>query len=295
MDLTANVTTAVSVNDGKEKDRNCAEQSDDAEQSDQSFNKDDSDIQIISVDSPEHYSNKQLSPSEAHESISSGGNTNGAPDAGDEKAGTVSADGQRETWTKSSSSPLLVKEENKTAVGKLIGTNSETTADSPRAKDISASSSPSTSQTNKPAITECNNGNHQNSKKVSSSSDSETHLNLAAIKLLQRLEFKNPGRKQIEYGLFNPEESEREKKKLRRFQTSKPRAGVCYKENGLLLDGRDVCDCLTQSCPGCFYPCPNCSSRKCGPTCRCNRKWVYDYIEDEGRTYRVEFPEQINF
>lgn len=43
----------------------------------------------------------------------------------------------------------------------------------------------------------------------------------AAIKLLQRLEFKNPGRKQIEYGTFNPESSEREKKKLRRFQNSK--------------------------------------------------------------------------
>lgn len=125
--------------------------------------------------------------------------------------------------------------------------------------------------------------------------DGETQLNQAAIKLLQRLEFKNPGRKQIEYGTFNPESSEREKKKLRRFQNSKPRTGACYKEDGILLDGRDLCDCLTESCPGCFYPCPQCGSQKCGPTCRCNRRWVYDYIEDEARTYKVEFPEAENF
>lgn len=34
-------------------------------------------------------------------------------------------------------------------------------------------------------------------------------------------------------------------------------------------------------CLGCFYPCPKCNSNKCGPECRCNRRWVYDAIETE--------------
>ncbi|XP_071436971.1 ARL14 effector protein-like isoform X1 [Pithys albifrons albifrons] len=55
-----------------------------------------------------------------------------------------------------------------------------------------------------------------------------------------------------------------------------------YDKHGrLLCNDIDLCDCLEVDCLGCFYPCPKCNSNKCGPECRCNRKWVYDTLETE--------------
>ncbi|XP_026873485.2 ARL14 effector protein [Electrophorus electricus] len=56
-----------------------------------------------------------------------------------------------------------------------------------------------------------------------------------------------------------------------------------YDSRGLLIScGRDLCDCLDVDCMGCFYPCPHCTSRKCGVECRCDRKWLYEQVEVEG-------------
>ncbi|XP_061830829.1 ARL14 effector protein [Nerophis lumbriciformis] len=56
-----------------------------------------------------------------------------------------------------------------------------------------------------------------------------------------------------------------------------------YDSKGRLLsNGKDLCDCLDVDCTGCFYPCTECSSRKCGFECRCNRKWLYEQVEVEG-------------
>ncbi|XP_029947206.1 ARL14 effector protein [Salarias fasciatus] len=56
-----------------------------------------------------------------------------------------------------------------------------------------------------------------------------------------------------------------------------------YDNKGRLLsNGKDVCDCLDGDCMGCFYPCPECGSRKCGVECRCDRKWLYEQVEVEG-------------
>ncbi|XP_063046026.1 ARL14 effector protein [Engraulis encrasicolus] len=56
-----------------------------------------------------------------------------------------------------------------------------------------------------------------------------------------------------------------------------------YDGQGLLVScGRDLCDCLDSDCLGCFYPCPDCGSRKCGVECRCDRKWLYEQVEVEG-------------
>ena len=47
------------------------------------------------------------------------------------------------------------------------------------------------------------------------------------------------------------------------------KAGIMYSDKGILLhDGADVCDCLSNHCPGCFFPCPKCRSPKCGLECR---------------------------
>uniref|UniRef100_A0A3Q2YP92 ADP-ribosylation factor-like 14 effector protein n=1 Tax=Hippocampus comes TaxID=109280 RepID=A0A3Q2YP92_HIPCM len=56
-----------------------------------------------------------------------------------------------------------------------------------------------------------------------------------------------------------------------------------YDSKGRLLsNGKDLCDCLDVDCMGCFYPCSDCSSRKCGFECRCDRKWLYEQMEVEG-------------
>ncbi|XP_078012948.1 uncharacterized protein LOC144458172 [Phascolarctos cinereus] len=64
-----------------------------------------------------------------------------------------------------------------------------------------------------------------------------------------------------------------------------------YDQRGRLnLNGEDLCDCLEQDCLGCFYPCPKCQSTKCGPTCRRNRKWIYEAIANEGGDVVNTFP-----
>ncbi|XP_066273432.1 ARL14 effector protein-like isoform X3 [Branchiostoma lanceolatum] len=115
---------------------------------------------------------------------------------------------------------------------------------------------------------------------------------------LQHLQFRNPGPMLQD---FDPEKSEREKRKLTRMvqqqkqkakssQRDKHKKRCVYDEAGVLIsDGRDLCDCLEQDCPGCHYPCPKCGSEKCGAECRCNRKWHYEWIESECRGTRRTF------
>jgi len=56
-----------------------------------------------------------------------------------------------------------------------------------------------------------------------------------------------------------------------------------YDNKGRLLsNNRDMCDCLDVDCMGCFYPCLECGSRRCGVECRCDRKWLYEQVEVEG-------------
>ncbi|XP_075595909.1 ARL14 effector protein-like isoform X3 [Balearica regulorum gibbericeps] len=102
-------------------------------------------------------------------------------------------------------------------------------------------------------------------------------------KQLKCLAFQNPGPQVAD---FNPETRE-QKKKARMSQMKKdffykPKITKKYDKHGrLLCNNIDLCDCLEKNCLGCFYPCPKCNSNKCGPECRCNRKWVYDTIATE--------------
>ncbi|KAL1140785.1 hypothetical protein AAG570_000713 [Ranatra chinensis] len=80
---------------------------------------------------------------------------------------------------------------------------------------------------------------------------------------------------------FNPNTSERENRKLTRmiYQQSVRNRSRPYDEKGLVNgSGEDLCDCRRPDCPGCFFPCKKCSSDKCGPVCRANRKFVYKYL-----------------
>jgi len=65
-----------------------------------------------------------------------------------------------------------------------------------------------------------------------------------------------------------------------------PRATRVYNNVGVRLsDNADVCDCMVVDCPGCHWPCPRCSSPKCGAECRNNRCWFYtEAVTDGSRT-----------
>ncbi|XP_071587071.1 ARL14 effector protein-like isoform X1 [Heliangelus exortis] len=102
-------------------------------------------------------------------------------------------------------------------------------------------------------------------------------------KQLKCLTFQNPGPQVAD---FNPETREQKKKacmsQMKQDFFYKPKITKKYDKHGkLLCNDIDLCDCLEKNCLGCFYPCPKCNSNKCGPECRCNRKWVYDSIETE--------------
>ncbi|XP_032529276.2 ARL14 effector protein isoform X2 [Danaus plexippus] len=89
---------------------------------------------------------------------------------------------------------------------------------------------------------------------------------------------------------FDPATSDRERRKLNRknyFMNRKNKK--IYNERGLIAStGKDLCDCLDETCPGCHFPCPKCNSNKCGHECRCNRKWMYDKIEIEGNDFVIK-------
>ena len=52
-----------------------------------------------------------------------------------------------------------------------------------------------------------------------------------------------------------------------------------FDENGTHREsGKNVCDCLKDGCPGCFFPCKSCGSVKCGRKCRSLRKWFYTRV-----------------
>ncbi|CAM5154954.1 unnamed protein product [Natator depressus] len=100
---------------------------------------------------------------------------------------------------------------------------------------------------------------------------------------LKCLAFQNPGPQVAD---FNPETREQQKKermaKMNQDFFYKHKTMKKYDKHGrLLCNNMDLCDCLEKNCLGCFYPCPRCNSNKCGPECRCNRKWVYERIETE--------------
>ncbi|XP_003694243.1 ARL14 effector protein-like [Apis florea] len=90
---------------------------------------------------------------------------------------------------------------------------------------------------------------------------------------------------------FDPEHSEREKRKLHRRLYQGHKRHAMYDENGVYTQTRDdLCDCLNLNCAGCHFPCSKCNSPKCGHECRNNRKWTYESIENEGSDVIIKNP-----
>ncbi|KAJ8281004.1 hypothetical protein GJAV_G00062230 [Gymnothorax javanicus] len=118
--------------------------------------------------------------------------------------------------------------------------------------------------------------------RASEKQGSAASLKGRTAKALKSLEFANPGRQTD----FASESNRRDKRRAAKLsndrQTISGKSKV-YDSRGLLIaSGRDICDCLDVDCMGCFYPCPDCGSRKCGVECRCDRKWLYEQVEVEG-------------
>jgi len=95
---------------------------------------------------------------------------------------------------------------------------------------------------------------------------------------------------------FDRNASEREKRKLNKKNNYKEPSGRgrnknnVYDEKGILIScGKDVCDCMDDSCPGCHFPCPKCRSNKCGNECRQNRKWMFESVELDGKPSSVKY------
>lgn len=72
-------------------------------------------------------------------------------------------------------------------------------------------------------------------------------------------------------------------KKRTTYDTTKLNGEAFYDCNGITIKGeQDICDCLRSGCPGCHFPCKQCSSHKCGNKCRVFRNWYYEKVEYEG-------------
>ncbi|XP_044007448.1 ARL14 effector protein [Aphidius gifuensis] len=82
---------------------------------------------------------------------------------------------------------------------------------------------------------------------------------------------------------FDPQSSEREKRKLHRRLYPGSRKHILFDESGVFIkSGTNLCDCLKVDCPGCHFPCSKCGSRKCAHECRQLRRWAYESVENEG-------------
>uniref|UniRef100_A0A182IMB6 ARF7EP_C domain-containing protein n=1 Tax=Anopheles atroparvus TaxID=41427 RepID=A0A182IMB6_ANOAO len=97
---------------------------------------------------------------------------------------------------------------------------------------------------------------------------------------------------------FDPGSSQREKRKLARsIRQSMHEPPVKPCSSGMSSEkvtgrngGKDLCDCLSESCAGCHFPCDGCGSGKCGHVCRKNRKWFYEEIYIDAKGDRTRNP-----
>ncbi|CAB3378221.1 Hypothetical predicted protein [Cloeon dipterum] len=86
--------------------------------------------------------------------------------------------------------------------------------------------------------------------------------------------------KLINAPLNESELTNRERRKLTRKIYTESKYVSLYNEDGFMITtGADLCDCGTQECPGCHFPCVKCRSLKCGHECRRNRKWKYETVK----------------
>ncbi|XP_030747760.1 ARL14 effector protein [Sitophilus oryzae] len=93
---------------------------------------------------------------------------------------------------------------------------------------------------------------------------------------------------------FNPDLSQRERRKIsKKFTSTSVRrpVGAIYDDRGIhIATGVDLCDCLNERCPGCWFECVKCEGTKCGADCRIFRKYLLDSIEYHGYDKTIKNP-----
>ncbi|XP_013780328.1 ARL14 effector protein-like [Limulus polyphemus] len=120
--------------------------------------------------------------------------------------------------------------------------------------------------------------------KVARNNEESTERPAYRDKRLRQLRKETKGQASKFLENWNPETSNRETRKMtRKIYNEKSRGPQVHDERGTYVSlGKNLCDCLEETCPGCHYPCPKCKSPKCGHECRQNRKWIYEQLEIEG-------------
>ncbi|XP_037946633.1 ARL14 effector protein [Teleopsis dalmanni] len=87
------------------------------------------------------------------------------------------------------------------------------------------------------------------------------------------------------------DDKNRDKRKLKRKNDVPSKSKTIYDEHGVIRhNGLSLCDCMTANCPGCWFPCENCRSTKCGIQCRVNRRFYYDSITFDGKDGTIKNP-----
>ncbi|KAG5668600.1 hypothetical protein PVAND_016536 [Polypedilum vanderplanki] len=74
----------------------------------------------------------------------------------------------------------------------------------------------------------------------------------------------------------------------------RPSNSISYDSQGRIRGSQeDICDCMDTACLGCHFECERCKSKKCGPSCRVNRRYTYETIVIDGTDRCVRNPKLI--
>uniref|UniRef100_A0A7E4V161 ARF7EP_C domain-containing protein n=1 Tax=Panagrellus redivivus TaxID=6233 RepID=A0A7E4V161_PANRE len=99
--------------------------------------------------------------------------------------------------------------------------------------------------------------------------DPEVAAAIKAARVLEALQFSNPGRQNSDV----PSPSKRSRRSA--FEKAKQKTATLNEgASTSKAPVAQICDCIRPECKGCFPKCKKCSSRKCGRYCQVNRTWT---------------------
>ncbi|XP_055928825.1 uncharacterized protein LOC129959934 isoform X1 [Argiope bruennichi] len=89
--------------------------------------------------------------------------------------------------------------------------------------------------------------------------------------------------------VIKEEENSQDGAKANEYEVKKPKEEPKFDSHGVHIETQlDLCDCMNNTCEGCFLPCEYCFSNKCGHECRNDRAWIYESMDIEGTQYTLK-------